>query len=214
MIVIACGCLVIDINNWYIPSENVPSGYGDGGFLPYGITGVIRGAGVCFYAFIGFDVIATAGEEAKNPKKSIPISICVSLLIVFLSYFGVSTVLSLMVPYYNQDVAAPIPTAFESFGLTTVKQIITFGAVFGMLSSLFGAIFPLPRIFYAIAQDGLIFKIFRRIHCRFRTPLYGTLIAGLLTGLLAMLFDLKQLVNMMSIGTVSLNQRVERMVIF
>lgn len=100
--VIVCGCFRLSFSNWSIPAEKVPEGYGEGGFLPYGFVGVIKGAGICFYAFIGFDVIATAGEEAKDPKKSIPFSICVSLLIIFLAYFGISSVLTLMVPYYDQ----------------------------------------------------------------------------------------------------------------
>jgi amino acid transporter len=110
--VVVCGCFKLDFNNWTIPAENVPKpyyddkgklvDYGVGGFLPYGVTGIMKGAAICFYAFIGFDVIATAGEEAKNPRKSIPLSICLSLLVIFLAYFSISTVLTLMIPYYYQ----------------------------------------------------------------------------------------------------------------
>lgn len=183
----------------------MPDGKGNGGFFPYGFTGVIKGAGICFYAFIGFDVIATAGEEAKNPKKSIPIAICVSLLIIFLAYFSISSVLTLMVPYYTLDEEAPLPSVFEDIGWYFAQYIVTFGAIFGMLASLFGAMFPLPRVIYAIASDGLLFEIFERIHHKFKTPFWGTLIAGILTGTLAAFFDLDQLINMMSIGTVSLH---------
>lgn len=148
-------------------------------------------------------MIATAGEEAKNPKKSIPLSICVSLFVIFLAYFGVSSVLTLMVPYYDQNVKAPLPAAFKAIGWTFAEYIVTFGAIFGMLASLFGAMFPLPRVIYAIAADGLLFELFSKVHERFKTPFWGTLIAGILTGGLAAFFDLAQLVNMMSIGTVS-----------
>ncbi|KAG5683867.1 hypothetical protein PVAND_013128 [Polypedilum vanderplanki] len=199
--VIICGGLNINFDNWRIPAEKVPEGLGDGGFFPYGVMGVIKGAGICFYAFIGFDVIATAGEEAKNPKKSIPLSICVSLLIIFLAYFGISSVLTLMVPYHDQDEKAPLPAAFRAIGWRFAEYIVTFGAIFGMLASLFGAMFPLPRVIYAIAADGLIFELFGKIHQKFKTPFWGTLIAGILTGILAAFFDLNQLVNMMSIGT-------------
>lgn len=99
--VIVCGCLKLNFSNWSIAREKVPEGFGDGGFFPFGILGVARGAAVCFYGFIGFDVIASASEEVKNPKRSIPLSICLSLLIIFLAYIGISVVLTLMVPYYE-----------------------------------------------------------------------------------------------------------------
>lgn len=99
--VIVCGCFVLDIKNWEIPKEKVIEGFGVGGFFPYGFVGVVKGAAICFFGFIGFDVIAAAGEEVKDPKKSIPLSICLSLLIVFLAYVGISSVLTLMVPYYK-----------------------------------------------------------------------------------------------------------------
>lgn len=99
--VIICGCFKIDIANWQIDAANVPKDYGTGGFLPYGFVGVIKGSAICFFGFIGFDIITSAGEEARNPKKSIPLSICFSLFIVFLAYTGVSAVLTLMVPYFD-----------------------------------------------------------------------------------------------------------------
>jgi len=101
--VTVCGCINANFDYWQIPAESVPSGFGKGGFLPYGIIGVIKGAGMCFFAFVGFDVIATAGEEAKDPKHSIPFAICTSLIVIFISYFGISTALTLMVPYFEQD---------------------------------------------------------------------------------------------------------------
>lgn len=101
ILVIVCGCLKLNFSNWQIASASVPGGFGDGGFLPFGILGVIRGAAICFFGFIGFDVIASASEEVKNPQRSIPLSICLSLFISFLAYTGVSSVLTLMVPYYE-----------------------------------------------------------------------------------------------------------------
>lgn len=99
--VIICGCFKLDLRNWTIPKADVVGDNGDGGFFPYGFVGVVKGAAICFYAFIGFDVIAAAGEEVKNPKKSLPLSICLSLSIVFVAYVGVSSVLTLMVPYFE-----------------------------------------------------------------------------------------------------------------
>lgn len=203
LFVIICGCFKINWSNWSIPADKVPDGYGEGGFLPYGFVGVIKGAAICFYGFIGFDVIATAGEEAKDPKKSIPLAVCISLLIIFLAYFGISSVLTLMLPYYEQDENSPLPFVFKTFGWTVAQYIVTFGAIFGLFASLMGSMFPLPRVIYAIAVDGLLFEIFGKVHPRYKTPFWGTILAGLLTGALSTFFDLSQLVSMMSIGTVS-----------
>lgn len=99
---IISGLWKVNAANWTIPAEQVPPGAGSGGFTPYGVRGVITGAARCFFAFIGFDCIATAGEEAKTPHKSIPIGVVASLLIVFLAYFGISTILTMILPYYAQ----------------------------------------------------------------------------------------------------------------
>lgn len=100
--VIISGLWKVRVSNWSIPAEEVGEEHGTGGFAPYGVKGVIQGAARCFFGFIGFDCIAAAGEEAKTPQKSIPISVVVSLLTVFFAYFGVSAVLTMMVPYYLQ----------------------------------------------------------------------------------------------------------------
>ncbi|XP_063703409.1 cationic amino acid transporter 2 [Culicoides brevitarsis] len=197
--VIICGAFKADPANWKL--ENVPAGYGDGGFFPYGLGGVIKGAAICFYGFIGFDVIATAGEEAKTPQRSIPFAVVISLTIIFLAYFGISTVLTMMLPYYEQNENAPLPHVFKQLGWTVAEGIVSYGAIFGLAASLMGAMFPLPRVIYAMAKDGLVFQIMGAVHPKFNTPFAGTLIAGTLTGILAAIFDLSQLVNMMSIGT-------------
>ncbi|KAJ6648082.1 High affinity cationic amino acid transporter 1, partial [Pseudolycoriella hygida] len=148
-----------------------------------------------------FDVIATAGEETKNPKKSIPISVILSLFVIFIAYFSMSTVLTMMLPYFEQNENAPLPYAFKKFNWSTAEYIVSFGAIFGLCASLMGSMFPLPRVIYAMSSDGLIFEFMGRINPKFKTPMYGTLLAGLLTGLLAAIFNLTQLVSMMSIGT-------------
>ncbi|CAG9864859.1 unnamed protein product [Phyllotreta striolata] len=203
LFVIIAGSIKADPANWNYKPDGTKNEtvVGKGGFFPFGIEGTIKGAATCFYGFVGFDCIATTAEEVLNPKKAIPISIVLSLLIIFLAYFGISTVVTLMVPYFLQDFNAPIPYAFEHIGWNWAKWIVSIGGIFGLFASLFGAMFPLPRIIYAMATDGLVFKFLGRISSRFHTPVIGTLLAGTLTGLMAALFELTQLVKMMSIGT-------------
>ncbi|XP_013164389.1 PREDICTED: cationic amino acid transporter 2 isoform X3 [Papilio xuthus] len=205
LFVIISGSFKADTKNWRIPSSEVPKtetkDFGSGGFAPYGLAGIIKGAAVCFYGFIGFDCVATAGEEARRPQKTIPFAVVASLLIVFLAYCGVSSVLTLMMPYYMQDEKAPFPFVYDQLGWPWAKYAVSVGAICALCSSLLGAVFPLPRIIYAMASDGLLFKFMGAVSERFQTPLVGTIIAGLFTGTLAMIFELEQLIHMMSIGT-------------
>ncbi|KAJ8675652.1 hypothetical protein QAD02_011438 [Eretmocerus hayati] len=203
LFVVIAGAMKANLNNWKLsPScTKADCSKGTGGFMPFGLPGVITGAATCFYGFIGFDCVATAGEEAKNPQRNIPIAIIASLTVVFLAYFGVSTVLTTVLPYYEQNPDAPFPHMFKTIGWDWARYIVTAGAICGLCASLLGSMFPLPRIIYAMASDGLIFKWMGKVSSRFHTPLMGTLSAGLLTGVLAAIFELSQLINMMSIGT-------------
>lgn len=196
------GCFKADVHNWKLTPEEIPDKkFGTGGFFPYGFRGVMSGAATCFYGYVGFDCIASTGEEARNPQKAIPIAIVSSLFIVFVAYFSVSTIQTLMWPYYAQDVAAPLPYVFQMVGYPVAKWVITVGALCGLSTSLLGGMFPLPRILYAMANDGLIFKFLAKTHPVFKTPLIATYISGIFTGFMAMLFDVEELAEMMSIGT-------------
>lgn len=201
LFVIIIGSLKVDIKNWMIPKDEVPADAGEGGFLPFGVFGTIRGAATCFYGYVGFDCIATTGEEVKNPQRAIPLAIIISLAVIFLAYFGVSSVLTLMWPYYLQDVDAPIPYAFSQVGWPFAQWVVAVGGIFGLCASLFGGMYPLPRIIYAMSNDGLLYKCLGKVHSRYRTPFIGTLFSGLLTGIMAAGFKLKHLVDMMSMGT-------------
>lgn len=203
--IVICGIGRSNFANWTIRRSDIPEAHraraGAGGFAPFGLNGIIVGAAKCFFGFVGFDCIATTGEEAKNPKRNIPLSILLSLLVVFLCFFAIALVLTLIIPYYEQDADAPFPHIFDVLGLPLMKWVVTIGSLFALLTGMFGALFPLPRILYAMSQDGLLYPSFAYVSPRTKTPVVSSVLSGLLTAVLSAIFKLDQLVDMLSIGT-------------
>ncbi|KAM7034461.1 cationic amino acid transporter 4 isoform 3-T9 [Acridotheres tristis] len=173
----------------------------EGGFAPYGLSGIMAGTATCFYAFVGFDVIAASSEEARNPQRAVPRAIAFSLGLATGAYILVSVVLTLMVPWHTLDPDSALADAFYRRGYAWAGFLVAAGSICAMNTVLLSNLFSLPRIVYAMAEDGLFFQIFSRVHPRTQVPVVGIVVFGLLMALLALVFDLEALVQFLSIGT-------------
>ena len=191
--IVFVGAYYADASNWSSTEK----------FAPYGWTGILTAASSCFYCFIGFDTIPSASEEAINPRVSVSLAILLSLGISLVAYIAVIIVLTMMVPYYQLKDLAPIAEAFAARGFRASKYIVSTGALCSMLSSLLAACFATPRLIYSIAYDGLIFGCFTKIDEDRKIPLRAVVVSGVLSALLAFFFDMRQLVEMVSIAAIT-----------
>ncbi|CAH1775819.1 unnamed protein product [Owenia fusiformis] len=171
------------------------------GFFSHGFHGVVSGTALCFYAYVGVDTIATSGEEARRPTRSIPCGISISLLICFIAFFSVAAVITLMVPSSSIPLEAALPRIFGKMSVTGAQYVIAIGGLCGLTASIIGALYPLPRLIFAMARDGLIFKFLSYVSDTSKSPILAAMVSSSLSALLATLLNLPTLVELMAIGT-------------
>jgi basic amino acid/polyamine antiporter, APA family len=196
LVFIAAGAGYVVTANWhpFIP-ENT------GVFGHFGLSGVLRGAAVVFFAYIGFDAVSTAAQEAKRPQKDMPIGILGSLVVCTLLYMAVAAVLTGLVPYPRLNVPDPIAVGIDVIGVPWLGLLVKIGALMGLTSVILVFLYGQSRIFYTMAGDGLLPPVFRRLHSRFRTPYLGHLLLGLSVGVVGALVPIGILGELVSIGT-------------
>jgi basic amino acid/polyamine antiporter, APA family len=172
-----------------------------GPFGQFGWSGVLRGAGVMFFAYIGFDAVSTAAQEARNPARDMPIGILGSLAICTVIYILVATVLVGIVPYQQLNVADPLAVGIDATGIRWLSPVIKVAALFGLFSTMLVQLLGQTRIFYSMSRDGLLPPVFAMVHPRFRTPHVSTILTGVVIALMAGLTPIAVLGQLVSIGT-------------
>jgi APA family basic amino acid/polyamine antiporter len=187
--------MVIIVGSFYIRPANWHP------FAPMGWGGVMKGAAVIFFAYIGFDAVSTAAEEVIEPNRDLPRGILASLFVCTVLYIAVAAVMTGMVPAKMIDLKAPLASAFEILKLNFVSGLISLGAVAGLTSVLLVLLLGQSRIFFAISRDGLLPEAFSRIHPRFRTPYIPTVLTGLAVGVMAALLPIQEIAELTNIGT-------------
>ncbi|MBA3050141.1 MAG: amino acid permease [Alphaproteobacteria bacterium] len=209
---IAVGIQYINPANWqpFIP-ENTTGKFGE-----YGATGILRGASIIFFAYVGFEAVSTAAAEAKNPSKDVPVGILGALIVCTLIYMAVAAVMTGVVPYLELASPAPVAVAIDRMGLewaniavasaeggqlNLISFLIKIGAITGLSSVMLVLCYGQTRIFYTMARDGLLPRVFAIIHPKFRTPWIGTILLGVVIAIAASFLPISILGDLVSLGT-------------
>ena len=196
VVFILAGISYIDTANWqpFIP-ENT------GNFGTFGWSGVFQGAAIIFFSYVGFDTASTAAREARNPQRDVPLGIIAALLISTVLYVGMAAVMTGLVPYTQLDVGAPVAVALDAHPqMAWLGFLVEIGAIVGMTSVILMSLLGQPRIFLAMADDGLLPPAMKKVHPKYRTPHVATAIAVVIAAAFAGLFPLNVLGELISVG--------------
>ncbi len=198
--------LVIGFGFFYVNRENwtpfIPENTGEWG--KYGWSGVLRGASVVFFAYIGFDAVSTAAQEAKNPQKDLPIGMLSSLLICTVLYILMALVMTGLANYTTLNVPHPVSVAIAAVpALKWLEYLVNVGAIAGLASVVLVMLMGQPRIFYTMSRDGLLPPFFGKVHPKYQTPAASTILVGVLAAMIAAFFPIGLLGELVSIGTLS-----------
>ncbi|MCK9422718.1 MAG: amino acid permease [Bacteroidales bacterium] len=188
LLIIVVGSFYIDPGNWHP-------------FAPNGLSGVLKGVSGVFFAYIGFDAISTTAEECRNPRRDLPRAIILALVITTVLYITISLVLTGMLHYSELGVGDPLAYAFQKLHLTKLSGVIALSAVVAMASVLLVFQVGQPRIWMSMSRDGLLPKSFSKIHSRYKTPWFSTIIAGILVAIPSLFMNLTEVTDLTSIGT-------------
>jgi len=193
---ILAGIAFINRDNWrpFIPPNT-------GQFGEFGWSGILAGAGVIFFAYIGFDAVSTAAQESRNPQKDLPVGILGSLAVCTILYICYAAVLTGVVHYSKLNTPAPVAVGVDAMGLAWLGTAMKFGAIAGLTSVMLVMLLGQSRVFWVMAGDGLLPSWFTRVHPRFRTPYTTTILTGAAVAVVGGLFPIGILGNLVNIGT-------------
>lgn len=172
-------------------------------FAPFGAWGIVNGAGLVFFAYIGFDAVSTSAEEVRNPGRDLPRGIIGSLLICTVLYIIVSAILTGILPYNRLDVPSPVSFSLIQIGLGWAGAIVALGAIAGLTTVLLVMLYGQSRVFFAMSRDGLLPAIFARVHPHFRTPYLSSAIIGIIVAIVAAIGQLDVVAELVNIGTLA-----------